>query len=119
MPQTLIAFELNDEGEIPAKNGGPVRLRLETSTGFRSLKWLDRIEVVNRYDIILEGPRWLLRGHRLLRPQPADLTVREKKEAPPVIMLKKSMTLKKNTSKYPSRARYLHCRAPQTGAQHL
>lgn len=55
MPQTLIAFELNDEGEIPAKNGGPVRLRLETSTGFRSLKWLERIEVVNRYDIILEG----------------------------------------------------------------
>lgn len=55
MPQTIIAFELNDEGEIPAKNGAPVRLRLETSTGFRSLKWLERIEVVNRYDIILEG----------------------------------------------------------------
>lgn len=55
MPQTLIAFELNDEGEIPAKNGAPVRLRVETSTGFRSLKWLERIEVVNRYDIILEG----------------------------------------------------------------
>ncbi len=55
MPQTLIAFELNDEGEIAAKNGAPVRLRVETSTGFRSLKWLERIEVVNRYDIILEG----------------------------------------------------------------
>ena len=55
MPQTLIAFELNDEGEIPAKNGAPARLRMETSTGFRSLKWLDRIEVVNRYDIIAEG----------------------------------------------------------------
>ncbi len=55
MPQTLIAFELNDEGEIPAKNGAPVRLRVETSTGFRSLKWLERIEVVNRYDIIAEG----------------------------------------------------------------
>ena len=55
MPQTLIAFELNDEGEIPAKNGAPLRLRTETSTGFRSLKWLERIEVVNRYDIIVEG----------------------------------------------------------------
>lgn len=54
-PQTLIAFELNDEGEIPAKNGAPARLRTETSTGFRNLKWLERIEVVNRYDIILEG----------------------------------------------------------------
>lgn len=55
MPQTLIAFELNDEGEIPAKNGAPVRLRTESSTGFRSLKWLERIEVVNRYDIIAHG----------------------------------------------------------------
>ena len=55
MPQTLIAFELNDDGEIPAKNGAPVRLRMETSTGFRSLKWLERIEVVNRYDIVGEG----------------------------------------------------------------
>lgn len=55
MPQTLIAFELNDEGEIPAKNGAPLRLRTETSTGFRSLKWLERIEVVTRYDIIVEG----------------------------------------------------------------
>ncbi len=32
-----------------------MRLRTETSTGFRNLKWLERIEVVNRYDIILEG----------------------------------------------------------------
>ena len=55
MPQTLVAFELNDDGEIPAKNGAPVRLRTETSTGFRNLKWLERIEVVNRYDIIGEG----------------------------------------------------------------
>ncbi|GAB47723.1 molybdopterin-dependent oxidoreductase [Mobilicoccus pelagius] len=54
-PQTLVAFELNDEGEIAAKNGAPVRLRVETSTGFRSIKWLERIEVVNRYDIIGQG----------------------------------------------------------------
>lgn len=54
-PQTLIAYDLNDDGEIPAKNGAPVRLRVETSTGFRNAKWLERIEVVNRYDIIGEG----------------------------------------------------------------
>ena len=54
-PQTLIAFELNEEGEIPAKNGAPLRLRTETSTGFRNAKWVERIEVVNRYDVILEG----------------------------------------------------------------
>ncbi|MFY9263264.1 MAG: molybdopterin-dependent oxidoreductase [Arcanobacterium sp.] len=55
MPQTFIAFELNDQGEITVKNGAPVRLRVETSTGFRSLKWLERIDIVNRYDIIVEG----------------------------------------------------------------
>ena len=48
-------LRINDDGEIPAKNGAPVRLRTETSTGFRNLKWLERIEVVNRYDIIGEG----------------------------------------------------------------
>lgn len=53
-PQTLIAIGLND-GPIPVDNGAPVRLRLETSCGFRSAKWVDRIEVVNRYDIIGEG----------------------------------------------------------------
>ncbi len=37
------------------KNGAPLRMRLETSTGFRSIKWVERIEVVNRYDIIGKG----------------------------------------------------------------
>ncbi|WP_338021068.1 molybdopterin-dependent oxidoreductase [Corynebacterium macginleyi] len=44
-----------DGGEIPIKNGAPVRLRLEISTGFRSAKWLDLIEVVNRFGIIGNG----------------------------------------------------------------
>lgn len=42
-------------GGNPYKNGAPMRLRLETSTGFRSTKWLDRIEVVNRFDIMSNG----------------------------------------------------------------
>lgn len=53
-PQTLIAISLNDE-DIPVENGAPVRLRLETSTGFRSIKWVEAIEVVNRYDIVGKG----------------------------------------------------------------
>lgn len=53
-PQSLIAITLNDE-HIPIKNGAPCRLRLETSTGFRSAKWIERVEVVNRYDIIGDG----------------------------------------------------------------
>ncbi|WIM69497.1 molybdopterin-dependent oxidoreductase [Corynebacterium suedekumii] len=53
-PQSLIAIGY-DGDELPIKNGAPMRLRLETSTGFRSAKWLDRIEVVNRFDIIGNG----------------------------------------------------------------
>ena len=44
-----------DGGELPIKNGAPLRVRLETSTGFRSAKWLDRIEIVNRFDIVGNG----------------------------------------------------------------
>lgn len=53
-PQSLISIGY-DGDELPIKNGAPMRLRLETSTGFRSAKWLDRIEVVNRFDIIGNG----------------------------------------------------------------
>lgn len=53
-PQTLVATSLDGEA-IPIKNGAPVRVRQEISTGFRSAKWVERIEVVNRYDIIGKG----------------------------------------------------------------
>ena len=53
-PQTLIAIGL-DGKDIPIKNGAPVRLRQEISTGFRSAKWVERIEVVGRYDVIGKG----------------------------------------------------------------
>ncbi|SES19845.1 molybdopterin-dependent oxidoreductase [Corynebacterium cystitidis] len=53
-PQSLIAIGYGGD-ELPIKNGAPMRLRLETSTGFRSAKWLDRIEVVNRFDIVGNG----------------------------------------------------------------
>lgn len=52
--QTLVATNL-DGHEIPIKNGAPMRVRMEISTGFRSAKWVERIEVVNRYDIIGKG----------------------------------------------------------------
>lgn len=53
-PQTLIATGYAGR-ELPIKSGAPCRLRLETSTGFRSAKWIERIEVVNRFDIIGNG----------------------------------------------------------------
>ncbi len=53
-PETWVAVGY-DGDELPVKNGAPIRVRLETSTGFRSAKWLDRIEVVNRFDIVGNG----------------------------------------------------------------
>ena len=53
-PQTLIAIGY-DGRELPMKSGAPCRLRLETSTGFRSAKWIERIEITNRFDIIGNG----------------------------------------------------------------
>ncbi|MDO5700034.1 MAG: molybdopterin-dependent oxidoreductase [Bowdeniella nasicola] len=53
-PQTLVATSLNGES-IPVRNGAPLRIRQEISTGFRSAKWVERIEVVGRYDIIGKG----------------------------------------------------------------
>lgn len=53
-PQSLIAIGYGGD-ELPIKNGAPCRLRLETSTGFRSAKWIERIEVVSRFDIIGNG----------------------------------------------------------------
>lgn len=53
-PQTLIATGYAGR-ELPIKSGAPCRLRLETSTGFRSAKWIERIEVVNRFDVIGNG----------------------------------------------------------------
>ncbi len=53
-PQTIVAFSLNDD-EIPVDNGAPLRLRLETSTGFRMCKWVERIEVIDGYHAIGHG----------------------------------------------------------------
>ncbi|MHA2789433.1 molybdopterin-dependent oxidoreductase [Corynebacterium sp. S7] len=53
-PQTMIATGYDDK-ELPMQSGAPARLRLETSTGYRSAKWIERIEITNRFDIIGNG----------------------------------------------------------------
>ncbi|WP_448853998.1 molybdopterin-dependent oxidoreductase [Corynebacterium frankenforstense] len=53
-PQTLVAISLNGKN-VPIENGAPMRIRQEISTGFRSIKWVERIDVVNRYDIVGKG----------------------------------------------------------------
>ena len=44
-PQAILAYDLNDR-PIPVKNGAPLRLRVPTQLGYKSAKYVNRIEVV-------------------------------------------------------------------------
>lgn len=52
--QTILAYEMN-EGPLPVEHGAPLRLRLENSVGFKMIKWIDRIELIDDYSEIGEG----------------------------------------------------------------
>src|SRR5208283_3119013 len=45
-PQTLLALTLNDK-PLDADHGAPVRLRVPTQLGYKSAKWVGRIELVD------------------------------------------------------------------------
>ena len=53
-PQTILALEMNGE-RLPVEHGAPVRLRVETQLGFKMVKWIRAIEVVESYEDIGEG----------------------------------------------------------------
>jgi len=44
-PQALLAYELNDK-PVPVANGAPLRLKVPTQLGYKSAKFVNRIEVV-------------------------------------------------------------------------
>jgi DMSO/TMAO reductase YedYZ molybdopterin-dependent catalytic subunit len=48
-PQTLIAYGMNGR-DLPLAHGAPVRLRLERQIGYKSMKYLQRIVVTDRFD---------------------------------------------------------------------
>jgi len=48
-PQTLLAYGMNGR-ELPIQHGGPVRLRVETQLGYKSLKYLHRIVVTEQLE---------------------------------------------------------------------
>jgi DMSO/TMAO reductase YedYZ molybdopterin-dependent catalytic subunit len=48
-PQTILAYGMNGR-DLPIPHGAPVRLRVETQLGYKSLKYLDRIVVTDRFD---------------------------------------------------------------------
>ncbi|HEY4362924.1 MAG TPA: molybdopterin-dependent oxidoreductase [Bryobacteraceae bacterium] len=45
-PQTLLAYEMNGE-ELPTPHGAPLRLRVTRQLGYKSVKYLSRITVVD------------------------------------------------------------------------
>ena len=50
-PHTILALDMNGE-PLPIEHGAPVRLRAETQLGFKMVKWIRAIEVVERYEAI-------------------------------------------------------------------
>jgi DMSO/TMAO reductase YedYZ molybdopterin-dependent catalytic subunit len=47
-PQTLLAYGLNGR-DLPVPHGAPVRLRVETQLGYKSMKFLKRIVVTDEF----------------------------------------------------------------------
>ncbi len=48
-PQTLLAYGMNG-GDLPIQHGAPVRLRLERQMGYKSMKYVRRLVVADRFD---------------------------------------------------------------------
>jgi DMSO/TMAO reductase YedYZ molybdopterin-dependent catalytic subunit len=48
-PQTLLAYGMNGS-DLPVPHGAPVRLRVETQLGYKSVKFLHRIVVKDEFD---------------------------------------------------------------------
>jgi DMSO/TMAO reductase YedYZ molybdopterin-dependent catalytic subunit len=48
-PQTILAYGMNGR-DLPVPHGAPVRLRVETQLGAKSLKFLHRLVVVDEFD---------------------------------------------------------------------
>jgi DMSO/TMAO reductase YedYZ molybdopterin-dependent catalytic subunit/thiosulfate reductase cytochrome b subunit len=46
--QTILAYEMNGQ-PLPVEHGAPLRLRVETSVGFKMVKWVDRIDLIDDY----------------------------------------------------------------------
>jgi DMSO/TMAO reductase YedYZ molybdopterin-dependent catalytic subunit len=44
-PQALLAYDLNDR-PVPVVNGAPLRLKVPTQLGYKSAKYINRIEIV-------------------------------------------------------------------------
>jgi DMSO/TMAO reductase YedYZ molybdopterin-dependent catalytic subunit len=59
-PQVLLAYDLNDR-TVPVENGAPLRLKVPTQLGYKSAKYVNRIEVVA--DLPGTGGYWEDQGY--------------------------------------------------------
>jgi DMSO/TMAO reductase YedYZ molybdopterin-dependent catalytic subunit len=48
-PQTMLAYGMNGR-DLPVAHGAPVRLRVETQLGYKNVKFVRRIDVVEKFD---------------------------------------------------------------------
>jgi DMSO/TMAO reductase YedYZ molybdopterin-dependent catalytic subunit len=48
-PQTILAYSMNGR-DLPLQHGAPLRLRVETQLGYKSLKYIRRIVVTDRFN---------------------------------------------------------------------
>jgi DMSO/TMAO reductase YedYZ molybdopterin-dependent catalytic subunit len=53
-PQTILAHHFNGE-PLPVPHGAPLRLRVERQLGYKHAKYIERIELVDRFDNIYGG----------------------------------------------------------------
>jgi DMSO/TMAO reductase YedYZ molybdopterin-dependent catalytic subunit len=53
-PQTLLAYSMNGE-ELPTGHGAPLRLRVPRQLGYKSVKYLSRITLVDSLDAVENG----------------------------------------------------------------
>jgi DMSO/TMAO reductase YedYZ molybdopterin-dependent catalytic subunit len=62
-PQTLLALDLNDK-PIDPDHGAPVRLRIPTQLGYKSAKWVRKIELAAAFPIATsKGGYWEDQGY--------------------------------------------------------
>jgi DMSO/TMAO reductase YedYZ molybdopterin-dependent catalytic subunit len=52
--QTILAYEMN-EAPLQIAHGAPCRLRVETQLGFKMVKWIRSLELVEEYRVLGEG----------------------------------------------------------------
>lgn len=64
-PQTILAYEMNDE-PLPVAYGAPVRLRLERQLGYKMAKYVMRIEAIESFAHLGRGAGgyWEDRGYQ-------------------------------------------------------